>query len=177
MANPFLKKLSGGDRRSIGRSREVVAEVLSRPALFGRLFEALQADDPVVRLRAADAVEKITAQHPEYLQPYRREILHRLTRTGQMEVRWHVAQLIPRLSLTRSERALAVVILIGYLSDRSSIVKTFAMQALADLARKDADLRAQVLPIIEALTETGTAAMRARGRMLMKQLRNAGRNA
>ena len=58
---PILKKLAGGDRRSIGRSNEIVAEVLRHPSRLSHLFEGLANDDPLVRMRAADAIEKISA--------------------------------------------------------------------------------------------------------------------
>jgi hypothetical protein len=63
--NPILKKLFGTDRRSIGRSDEVVAEVLADPTLFDAVFEECWRGPAAA---AADAV-KITAQHPEYLCP------------------------------------------------------------------------------------------------------------
>ncbi len=68
--HPILGKLQGGDRRSIGRSDEVVAQVLADPALLAPLAEGLLADDPLVRMRAADALEKVTAQHPDWLQAH-----------------------------------------------------------------------------------------------------------
>ncbi len=52
----LLGKLQGGDRRSIGRADEVVADVLNDPALFDDLFQGMLHDDPVVRMRSADAV-------------------------------------------------------------------------------------------------------------------------
>ena len=78
--------------------------------------------------------------------------------------------MIPRLELTPKERAVAMDILFDYLRDRSSIVKTFAMQGLADLASKDCSLRGKILPLLEELTEIGTPAMRARGRNLLQHL-------
>lgn len=60
----ILRKLKGGDRRSIGRSSEVVADVLADPRLFGALFVGLSVADPVARARAADAVENISTVHP-----------------------------------------------------------------------------------------------------------------
>ena len=71
----ILEKLKGGDRRSIGRVEEVVQDVLSDPSLFRALFKGLSSGDPVIRMRSADAVEKITATHPDYLQPYKAEIM------------------------------------------------------------------------------------------------------
>lgn len=168
--NPLLQKLSGGDRRSIGRSDEVVAEVLAEPALFPLLFEGMLNDDPLIRMRAADAVEKITARQPDYLQPYKNELIEQVARINQQEVRWHVAQLLPRLALTSAEIARAVEILLTYLDNPSKIVKTFAMQALADLAGQEASLRPQVISVLTELTQTGSPAMQSRGRKLLRRL-------
>ncbi len=82
-----LKKLSGGNRGSIGRSNEVVAAVLARPALFPALFAGFANDDPVVRMRAADAIEKITTQRPELLQPFKRKLLAIAGSSDQQKVR------------------------------------------------------------------------------------------
>lgn len=168
--NDLLKKLAGGDRRSIGRSDEVVAEVLASPAQFPLIFEGLLNDDPLIRMRAADAVEKITARHPGYLQPYKNQLITQVARINQQEVRWHVAQMLPRLEWSEAERAQVVEILLAYLNDASSIVKTFAMQALADLAEQDDRLRPQVIPLLEELTQTGSPAMQSRGRKLLRRL-------
>jgi hypothetical protein len=162
--NHILRKLKGGDRRSIGKSEEAAEDVLKTPVLFAELFAGLYDADPVIRMRAADAIEKSTRQCPALLRPWKRSSLR------DKEVRWHVAQLIPRLNLTSSERETAVQILLSYLSDESSIVKTLSMQALTDLAQRDARLRSRVAPLMERLAKTGTPAMRSRGRKLLKQL-------
>jgi hypothetical protein len=167
--HPILKKLSGGNRGSLGRSNEIVARVLARPAYFRHVFEGIASDDAIVRMRAADAVEKITAQRPELLQPFKKKLLAIAGSSDQQEVRWHAALMVPRLALTRKERAVALDILFDYLRDKSSIVKTFAMQAIWDLAATDSKLKTQIIPMIEELTLVGTAAMRARGRKLLSQ--------
>ena len=169
--NDVLKKLEGGDRRSIGRVDEVVAEVLNDPSLFEAVFNAMLSDDPIIRMRSADAVEKITAKHPEYLQPYKRKLIQQVAKIEQQEVRWHVAQMFPRLELSKEERAVIVEILLDYLNDKSKIVKTFSMQALADFAERDASLRFKVIKLLEELTRTGSPAMQSRGRKLLERLK------
>jgi hypothetical protein len=164
-------KLEGGDRRSIGRVDEIIADVLEDPGLFDELFMGMLADDEVVRMRAADAVEKITVDHPEWLRSHKEDLLHQIARIEQQKVRWHWAQMIPRLDLTTEERQEAVVILMGYLDDKSSIVKTFAMQALVDLAKIEPELTPRVRPIIEEAISSGSPAMRSRGRKLMRELK------
>jgi hypothetical protein len=167
----ILHKLAGGDRRSIGRADEVVADVLVDLSLFGAVFVGVFSDDPILRMRAADVCEKVSAEHPECLCAHKQDLLGRVAAIEQHEVRWHVAQMLPRLDLDAEERALAVQILEGYLQDRSKIVKTFSMQALADLAERNTHLRERVIPLLEELTETGSPAMSSRGRKLLKKLR------
>ena len=168
--NTILQRLQGRDRRSIGKSNQVVGAVLAQPDLFGALFEGMLNYDPVVRMRAADAVEKITARHPEYLWPFKRRLIHEVAHVNQQEVRWHVAQMFSRVDLTPKERRAVFTILLGYLDDRSRIVKTFSMQALADLAMHDSNLRHTVVPLLKSLVRTGSPAMKTRGRKLLAML-------
>jgi HEAT repeat protein len=145
--------------------------VLADPALFPGLFACLSSSNLVVRGRAADAIAKVAAQRPSHLQPYKAKILRLAAITDQNIVRWHLALLFNRFKLTAREREIALDILLSYLEDRSSIVRTFAMQGLADLALSDPSLLDRIVPVIQHCTATGSPAMKARGRMLLKQLR------
>lgn len=82
--------------------------------------------------------------------------------------------MIPRLALNRTERRTAVEILKDYLGDESRIVKTFAMQALADLAQRDAELQPGIVRRLRVLTRIGSPAMRSRGRKLLDRLEKKG---
>lgn len=125
----ILKKLEGTDLRSIGRVNKVVTEVITVPRLFSVVFDGILDDDPVLRMHCADAVEKITRQYPEYLEPFKDILLQRVAKVKQQEVRWHTAQLFSRLTLTRAERRRVHAILTEFISDPSRIFRTFAMQA------------------------------------------------
>jgi hypothetical protein len=164
--------LRGNDRRSIGRSNEVVELVFREPRRFPELLKCLWNDNPIVRMRAADAAEKISIAKPGLLSPYKAELLGLLCEAHQIELRWHLAQMIPRLPLTAAERIRAPAALQGYLEDRSSIVRTFALQGLADLAGNDGKLRGTVREFLEQSARTGTAAMKARARILLRKLQD-----
>jgi hypothetical protein len=170
----ILKKLVGGTRRSLGHTNQIVTEVLSRPRLFSHLVAALTSDDEVLRMRAADAIEKISAQRPDFLGPFKKNLFALAAGSAapslQQEVRWHLALILPRLKLTSTERALTTDLLFEYLRDKSIIVKTHALQSLADLAASDPHLKLRVLPILHATAETGSAAQRARARKLLQWL-------
>jgi hypothetical protein len=56
--------LSGGDLRSIGRVPEVLGVMEKNPERMNELVRCLESGDPVVRGRAADALEKFSATRP-----------------------------------------------------------------------------------------------------------------
>jgi hypothetical protein len=173
MSREQLKELlSGGDRRSLGRSREAEKIVLRQPQRFAELIRCMWSDNPIVRMRAADATEKVTVTRPELLRPHKQEMLGLLAEAEQIELRWHLALMVPRLELSGRERERAAAALQRYLEDRSSIVKTCAMQGLADLGRQDASLRDTAKRMLEESLRTGTAAMKARARKLLKKQKN-----
>jgi HEAT repeat protein len=164
--------LQGGDRRSLGQANRVAALILGQPKRFPELLECLWCDDPVVRMRAADAAEKISAQRVELLHPFKAELLGLAGETSQQELRWHLALMIPRLRLTHAERQRAIALLKEFLSDRSSIVKTCALQGLAELAEGIPELRSEVIGLMEQASRMGTPAMKARARKLLPRLRS-----
>ena len=166
-----MQKLAGGDRRSIGRVDEVVTEVIKKPVLFKELIGGLFVEDPVVRMRAADAIEKITLSHAQYLKPHKQKILQLAAVATQQELRWHLAQIAPRLDLTPKEKIKVVNILFDYLQDKSNIVVTFSLQALADFAVDDRKLRPRVMGVLKELTKSGSPAVKNRGKKLLQKLK------
>jgi hypothetical protein len=170
--HPLLRLLIGGDRRSIGASNRVATMATGRPELIGILVAGIESADAVLRMRCADALEKATARAPELLSPYKAKILRDLSKIDQKEVRWHVIPMLTRLSLSKSETAAVMDMLLHYTNDPSSIVKTMAMQALVDLALRNPHLLADVKRHIEELSIIGTPAMKARGKKLLPSLAN-----
>ena len=164
-----LEKLEGGDRRSLGRAAEVVRDVLADPTLFEEVFGGMWDSDPMVCLRVADVVEKISRTRPEWLAPFKRLLLDQAARVEQIEVRWHIARMLPRLKLTRSERAEAAAIASVYFGGKSNIVKVMALQAFADLAAEgDRAMREESARRIDDALRSGSPAVRARARKLLK---------
>ena len=166
----ILTLLQGGDRRTIGRSDQVAAMVSKDQRLFRKLIAGLWSADAIVRMRAADAAEKVTRMNPALLRPHKKELLALMSEAKQQELRWHLAAIVPRLPLNAKERQLAVSLLNDYLEDRSSIVKTFALQGLAELAHHGPSFRPGVLESLREASRSGTPAMKARSRKLLIRL-------
>lgn len=96
----FLDQLAGGDRRSIGKSDAVAPQVLTDASRFAEIMAGLWAGDRAVRMRCADVAEKVARKRPEWLQPHKRELLRLAAQAKEPELRWHLAQMLPRLVLT-----------------------------------------------------------------------------
>jgi hypothetical protein len=175
----------GRHRISSGRSAEVVELVRANPKRASQLLECLWDQESAVAMRAADALEKLTRQCPHTPDPvlesllgllersWKPALIGLLTEATENKLRWCLAAMVPRLALTASERERVAGSLRSYLEDRSSIVKTCALQGLADLARQDSSLLPEVIDLLQIHSRSGTPAMRARGRMLLKQIESA----
>jgi hypothetical protein len=163
----ILRELAGGDRRSIGRADRVAEQILKTPALFEDVVRGFTHVDPVIRMRCADVVEKVSVVHPEWLEPHKRRLLSFASTVQEKEVRWHMAQMLPRLKLSPSERRRVAALLFNYLEDASQIVKTFSMQALFEISESDARLRARVIPILRGAVRNGSPAAQSRAKKLL----------
>jgi hypothetical protein len=140
------------------------------PSLFAELISGLWSENALVRMRSADAAEKITREDCNLLAAYANELLGLMREVPDKEMRWHLAAIAPRIATTANRRKLAWENLRAYLDDTSSIVRTFALQGMAELATADASFRPEVLELLEHARRTGSAAMKARSRKLLKQL-------
>jgi hypothetical protein len=165
-----LAKLKGGDRRSIGRADEVVSDIKKNQSLFKEVFKGVYDDDPVIRMRSADVVEKITRENPGLLAGFEKAIIEDLSQIEQQEVCWHLALLLPRLSYTKTQEKEILEILKRYLAHKSKIVNVNAMEALAMLATKNTAILQDVKRIIKSKVASGSPAIQARGKKLLKRL-------
>lgn len=174
--NQILKLLVGEDRRSIGHSDEVVQIILRQPEKFDELFQGLYELDPIIRMRTADAIEKITINKPNLLIPYKQKILDLINKVDQIEVQWHFAQIIPRLSLSTDEIDNSFRIIEGYLTSPSAIVKAFSLQCLFELTLQKPDLLPQTRKHLNKGLESSVKAVQSRSRMLLKEIEKYDRN-
>lgn len=171
----MLDKLRGGDRRSIGRSNEVVTEVLAAPDLFAEVFDGLLSVDPILRMRCADVLEKVSSQRPALVQPFKARLLDEVAAVPQQEVQWHVAQMCGYLELDATEKTRVVGIMESYLATSSSaIVRVMALQTLADLALSDRTFAPRAVALLHQHIARGGPAVVSRGKKLLRSLEGSG---
>jgi hypothetical protein len=162
--------LMPGRPLDIGRVWEVVELIEGRPGRLAQLVECLWDDDAGVSSRAADVLERVTRDRPHQAQRWKDELLGLMAETTEKKVRWNLALVVPRLKLTVDESRRAAEAMQSYLSDTSSIVKTSALHGMTDLTRQDPESLPEVLELLRLAGRSGTPAMRARSRILLKAL-------
>lgn len=137
----FEKILSGGDLRSIGKSNAIISTIKNQKD-FDELFTYLFHNDRIIVMRAADAVEKITGSHPHYLTKHKEEIIELCNVAKDIELKWHLAQLIPRIHLNEKEFSNAWNTLTNWARDKtnSRIVRVNSIQGLYEMLKNEREL-------------------------------------
>jgi hypothetical protein len=162
--------LAPGRRLDVGRAWQVVELVEGNPGKLAQLIECLWDDDPGVASRAADALERVTRNRPAQAQRWKSELIGLMSETAEKKVRWNLALIVPRLKLPVPECRRVAAVLRSYLTDPSSIVKTAALHGIADLTSQNPESLPEVLDLLRLAGRSGTPAMRARSRILLKAI-------
>ncbi len=121
-------------------------------------------------MRAADVAEKVSKQHPEYLQPFKRQLINEISGISQQEVRWHAAQMFSYLSLTSKERNRVIKILLSWIeNEKSNIVRVMSLQTIADFTKQDKKIKNQIMPLLQKFVTNGNPSLRSRSKKLLRE--------
>lgn len=167
----FAHLLLGKDRRTIGKADHVVQLVVDQPS-FDELFSLLFHHERTLVMRAADAVEKITHKHKEFLVPHKMQLLSLLNSAIHIELKWHIAQLVPRLPLDPHEIKEVWSILSYWAQNpnESKIVRVNSLQGLFDLTRNTPAFKNSLLSILDTIEHEPIPSLKARIKKLRKLL-------
>ncbi len=167
----FVNLLSGGDLRSIGKSNSVVSLTVNQQD-FDELFKLIFLDDQLLVMRAIDAIEKITLKHPNYLIKHKNEILNLSTVAHDKEFKWHLAQIIPRLSLTPHELTKAWKLLTNWALDKnnSRIVRVNSIQGLFEMLKENNELTQDFALTLTELEKEDIPSINARIRSIKNKI-------
>lgn len=165
--NEFQNILKGGDLRSIGKANEIVA-LVNNQAVFDELFEGLNCSDRKVVMRTADAIEKITLKQSAYLQKHKTALLRLFRNTKDIELKWHLALLVSRISLTGEELKNTWHLLTRWARDgkESKIVRVNSIQGLFNLLPQQPGLLQEFNLTVSEIGKEKIASLNARIRKL-----------
>ncbi|HEY1895322.1 MAG TPA: hypothetical protein VGG62_03575 [Terracidiphilus sp.] len=164
----------GRSALDVGRVPEIAEWICDLPRRIPRLIELLWDDEPGVASRATDVLERITRHASPALgravAGHKEALIGLLSEAQPPKVRWNLALTIPRIELTVPECRRVSSVLRTWFDDRSSIVKTAALHGIAELTRADPASLPVVLDLLRTAGRSGTPAMRARSRILLRKL-------
>ena len=162
--------LTGGDRRSIADSKRVRAIVEQDPARVRELASLTDDDDWLVALRALDLLEKLSHDHPEWIEPHKRIFIGPLADSDKWEMRLQIVRALPLFRWTPTQMKRVETILIENVAFPQRFVRAWALDSLATFAVR----RKRLVPIVERylheFENSNSAALRARARNVRRVL-------
>ncbi len=156
----LLSMLAGGDLRSDGRSNEVVEKVLANTSLLPELIKGLHVEDPVVRGRTADALEKVARIHHHLFSPHIPLILQRAKEDQVYMVRFHLAMLLGYVEAEGEMKNKIVDTLLDLLNDDSVFVQSWSIVSLTTVGLKNVQYKASILKKVKPLLASSSTAVR-----------------
>lgn len=168
--NKFSTLLQGGDLRSIGKANEIVEMVQSQQD-FDELFNCLFYSDRKVVMRSADAIEKISLNNADFIQKHKRQILILSQDALNIELKWHLALLLPRLHLNELESSKVWDTLSQWAMDKeeSKIVRVNAVQGLFNMKPLELTKSQELNDILEGIKKENIPSLNARIKKLVKE--------
>lgn len=162
----------GGHANSLGRVPDVIAAVLDNPVKIEELYQCLFDDDAWVRMRAADALEKICREHPDWLEPYIDRLATDFGNNTQPSIQWHVAQIYRQTPLTQAQKATAVQWLQTILSSKDIdwIVAANAMVTLVQFTKDGSFATDQMVRLLKVQQHHKSNAVVRRANKLLDSL-------
>ena len=170
-ANKFIRLLLGTDLRKLRNSGKVI-EAVDNQHSFDELFTLIFHHERPLVMRAADCVEKITRDHPDYLARHKDQILSVMKSADHKELKWHIAQLLSRLPLSGEELE-AVWHTLTYWAmnpNESRIVRVNALQGLYDLCSIHPELTEDFHVTLKRISHEMIPSIQARVKKLKKML-------
>ncbi|HSX06493.1 MAG TPA: hypothetical protein VLG92_02130 [Candidatus Saccharimonadia bacterium] len=173
MNEKFVEMLAvGGHANSLGRVNDVIELVLHDKSRLDELYDCLFDVDAWVRMRAADGLEKICRQHPDWLSSYINKFQDKLAISSQPSIQWHMAQIYSEVELTDKQKQLAISWLKQLLStkDVDWIVAANAMDTLAQFTKSGSFAEAELILLLKIQQQHKSNAVIKRANKLLAEL-------
>jgi len=163
MTKDFTELLAGDDLRSLGNSSEIISLINDQNS-FDKLFTYLYNNNRAIVMKTIDLIEKITLEHGEYLQKHKLEIFNMSNNADNIELKWHLAQIIVRIKYTHDEIKTVWKILEKWILDKkeSKIVRVNSLQSLYEIVKNNNEYQNNLLKIVKIIREENIASINAR---------------
>jgi len=163
MIKDFTELLVGDDLRSLGKSLEIIPLINDQKS-FDELFTYLYNNNRAIVMKTIDLIEKITLEHKEYLQKHKLEIFNMSNDVENIELKWHLAQIIVRINYTYNEIKIVWKILEKWIIDKreSKIVRVNSLQSLYEIVKNNNEYQNNLIKIVKKIKEENISSINAR---------------
>lgn len=172
MKEAFADVLAVGKPNSLGRTDEVIEAVLQDKSKLDELYSCMFNEDAWVRMRAADALEKVCRQHPEWLLRYIDKFQAELATSNQPSIQWHLAQIYGQVDLSPEQKQKAIRWLENLVStvEVDWIVAANAMDTLVQFAKDGSVPEKKVISLLQVQQGHKSNAVVRRADKLLNQM-------
>lgn len=173
MTHTFANMLTtGGHANSLGEVPQVIEIVLHDQHRLEELYNCLFNEDAWVRMRAADALEKICRVHPDWLLPYIDRLAKDFGTSTQPSIQWHMAQIYKQVPLTPAQKQTAIQWLTQRISTKDAdwIVAANAMDTLAQFTKDGSFSTEQLVPLLKIQLQHKSSAVVRRATKILATL-------
>lgn len=154
--------------RTVHNVDKVVELSLENKSYINVLIVCMVSSNKGLAMRAADALEKIFQKKPDLLKDKVEKLIETLSSNSQKEVRWHIAQILPKLTMNDTQLKQATEVWVDdFYNSKSSIVRTFSLQAMHDVSKNKPLLKSQYNDMLTHALSKGSSAMKARAKLLI----------
>jgi len=155
--------------------QKIVRWVGNDPKRFSALVKLFLHGEYRVTQRAAWPISYCIEAHPELARPWLKKMLLKTKEPGVHDaVKRNVLRLLQEVNIPKSLQGLTAKISFDFLQDaREPIaVRVFSMSVLANIAPNEPGLKNELRLVVEDMMPLESAAIQARGRKILKQLKS-----
>lgn len=162
-----LNLIGDENQRTVAYVDQIIQHMIDSPDFVSVIIGCMTNRHRGLAMRAADGLEKFSLQHTTGLQPFADDLIEILQNQSQKEVRWHLAQILPRLKLSDEQMRIVLKIWIeDFYKSPSNIVQAMSLQAVHDIADVYVPAGKKLNQLIDDALEKGAPAIKARARRL-----------
>ena len=137
------------------------------------LLRQLLTADRRAAAKLANLLKHAVTADPAAIAPCRALLLQAAEECTDLRVRWNLLATLAALPWKGAQRARVLALAWSSLEVSDPFTRVHALELLFQLARGDASLERQIIPVLDLFEDAGTASMRARARSVRKRLARA----
>jgi hypothetical protein len=168
LINEILKE------HSKSQKDKIVNYVNNDPKRFADLVATFLAGPYRVTQRASWPLSYCVERNPGLIKPHLKKIIDFLEKPNEHDaVKRNILRVFQFILIPKSQQGKAVDLCLSFLTDGKQpvAIKVFAMTVLGNIAKENADLKNEIVLIIEDQLPYGSAGFVSRARKTLKQLK------